>query len=235
MSTAVAITRALKKYANQKRAQSSLRFFKTGKGQYGEGDTFIGVTVPQQRAVARQFYSLPPKDIEQLLASPIHEHRLTGLLILVRQFEQGTQEEQKKIYTFYIRHTDRVNNWDLVDVSAPQIVGAFLIGKGTSKLYQLVKSKNLWDRRIAIVATYAFIKQGFLESTLTLAKLLLNDQEDLIHKATGWMLREVGKQDQEVLEGFLNQQAHRMPRTMLRYAIERLPETKRRRYLGRDY
>ncbi len=232
MSTAVAITRALKKYANQKRAQSSLRFFKTGKGQYGEGDTFIGVTVPQQRVIARQFHDLPLKGIAQLLTSPIHEHRSTGLFILINQFSYGTAVERRAIYRLYIQYRNRVNNWDLVDSSASQVVGAFLLDKKRISLYKLAKSKNVWDRRIAIVASHAFIKKGEYTDTLHIAGLLLKDTHDLIHKATGWMLREVGKQDQKVLEKFLDLNAKAMPRTMLRYAIERLPQHKRKHYVG---
>ncbi len=214
------------------------RFFKTGKGQYGEGDVFLGVRVPQSRVVVKKYRSLSFGDLEKLLNSRFHEERLVALLILVGQYQQGDKDAREKIFTFYQEHLSRVNNWDLVDVSAPHIVGADLFGAPkkmrTLFLNRLATSKNLWERRIAIVSTLYFIRQGDFMPTLTLAKLLLNDHEDLIHKATGWMLREVGKCDVATLEHFLQEENHyrMMPRTMLRYAIERFPETKRKKYLS---
>jgi 3-methyladenine DNA glycosylase AlkD len=261
--TATDVKHALKQLADPERAKSSAWFFKTGPGQYGEGDQFIGVTVPEQRKVARQFRELPLPEIERLLASPIHEHRLTALLILVDQFQRSLQSlgstrrvEPREYVDFYLTHRDRVNNWDLVDSSASQILGQYLVAPvgNTSEvsrrrllrgerdrgelirrrrvLDKLARSRSLWDRRIAIVATQAFIQAGQFAETLRLAGLLLRDPEDLIHKATGWMLREVGKRDEAALCRFLDAYAASMPRTMLRYAIEKLPESTRTRYLA---
>ncbi len=231
MPTIIDLKQDLKKLADPKRAKVSAWFFKTKPGQYGHGDIFIGLTVPQQRQVARQYPDLSLADVKQLLKDKIHEFRLVGLLILVDQFNHADAANQKAIYTFYLKNVTRVNNWDLVDLSAPNIVGQYLLNKNRAVLYSLAKSKNLWARRVSIVATYAFIKQGQLTDTFKLAKLLFTDNHDLIHKATGWMLREAGKKNQKALEKFLNRQAIQMPRTALRYAIERLPENKRLFYL----
>lgn len=206
-------------------------FFKTGPGQYAEGDRFIGVKVPQVRSLLREFRQLTPDNVLPLLRSPLHEVRLFALLALVRCFERGDHATRQTIYTIYLDHTAHINNWDLVDCSAPQIVGGFLLDQGTDPLIALARSASLWERRIAIMATFAFIRQNRYEDTLHIAGLLLDDREDLIHKAVGWMLREVGKRDLAVEEGFLRQHCCRMPRTMLRYAIEKFPEQKRRMYL----
>lgn len=212
-------------------AESSLRFFKTGPGQYGAGDIFIGIRVPTLRQVSREYWAMPLAEIEMLLQSPIHEERHLALMILVLQVEKCDARQRRAAFDFYLRNTKSINNWDLVDCSAPQIVGGFLMNQPRPQLGELAKSKSLWERRIAIVSTLHFIRQGDLGDTLSISETLLHDTEDLIHKASGWMLREVGKRDQSVLEAFLDQHAATMPRTMLRYAIERLSPDLRRQYL----
>lgn len=225
-----AIGKEIRRQANPTRAQISARFFKTKKGEYGEGDIFIGLTVPQCRILANQFSSLSLTQVKKLIASKIHEERMIGLLILVQRFEKGVEKES--IYNFYLNHMQFVNNWDLVDLSADKIVGEYLYKKPHSILYKLLVSKNVWERRIAIIATFAFIKQGEYKPTLDIALKLIQDKHDLIQKAVGWMLREVGKKcSKAVLVNFLKQHAHIMPRTMLRYAIERFPERERQRFL----
>ncbi len=221
----------LQSYADPKRAAISLRFFKTGKGQYGEGDHFIGVTVPQSRLIAKKYRALPLKEIKLLLANPIHEARLLALLILVEQFRNAEEKEQKEIFDFYLVNRTTINNWDLVDSSADKILGAYLFDRDTALLHTFASSNDLWERRIAIVATFYFIKQNRFEETFRIAELLLSDTHDLIHKAVGWMLREVGKRDQATLERFLLKHYTKMPRTMLRYAIERFDKEKRQFYL----
>lgn len=234
--TAAAVKAALNVLATPERAKASSWFFKTGKGQYGEGDEFIGVSVPQQRTVVRQFTALPLGDIQVLLKSPVHEHRLTGALILVWQYEHSKKNpaRQNEIAIFYLDHLARINNWDIVDSSAPQILGAHLFSNKhrLASLRKLAVSTVLWERRVAILATAYFIREGQFDDTLALAELLLDDDEDLMHKAVGWMLREVGKKDESVLRNFLDIHAASMPRTMLRYAIEKLPATDRKRYLS---
>ena len=209
-------------------------FFKTGPGQYGEGDVFIGVRVPVIRKVAKDFNELPLPEVEILLHSPIHEERLAALVILVMQAAKADTKTRKAIYDFYLANTKFINNWDLVDLSAPQIVGTYLADKSRKPLYRLAKSSWLWDRRISILATFHFIRGDDFDDTLRISEILLADREDLMHKAVGWMLREVGKQNVAVLEGFLGLHCRVMPRTMLRYAIERFPEKKRRAYMARD-
>ncbi|MBU0743902.1 MAG: DNA alkylation repair protein [Gammaproteobacteria bacterium] len=222
----------LHKLADSDKAQTLQRFFKTGPGQYGYGDKFLGITVPMQRVVAKNYYKLAQlSDLRVLLTSKLHEERLLALLILVLQYKKADLSQQKRIYSFYFANVAGINNWDLVDLSAPKIVGQYLFDKEKDFLHKLVKSKNLWQRRIAIVATHYFIQNGFYQETLNLAEKLLNDKEDLLHKATGWMLREVGKRDFGVLDGFLSNGYQIMPRTMLRYAIERFPEKLRLAYL----
>ncbi len=208
------------------------RFFKTGPGEYGEGDRFIGVKVPVIRKIARECKALPLPEVECLLHSDIHEERLLALVILVGQFEKGDDDSRKRIYDLYLANTCVINNWDLVDLSAPQIVGGYLQNHSRKGLDGLAKSASLWERRIAILATFYFIRHGDFADTLRIAERLLDDRADLIHKAAGWMLREVGKRDVLVLEAFLEKHCRVMPRTMLRYAIERLPEKKRRSYLS---
>lgn len=223
----------LKKLANPQKAISVARFFKTGKGEYGEGDIFLGITVPQIRIVAKQCKDLSLKEIEKLLQSKIHEERLVALIILVNQFKKEDEDKQKKIFDLYLSSTKYINNWDLVDASAEYIVGAYLINRSKAILKKLALSISIWERRIAIMATFQFIKQKQYEHTFIIAKILLKDDHDLIHKAVGWMLREVGKRISEAIEEtFLQQHYQQMPRTMLRYAIERFEEKKRKKYLN---
>ena len=231
MSTAAAIRRELRAAADPSRAALLQRFFKTGPGEYAEGDRFLGLTVPQVRAIAAKHQMLPLSDLAALLASPWHEERLLALVMLVRQYERGTAAQREAIYRLYRRRTACINNWDLVDCSAGSIVGAHLAARDRRVLERLARSPLVWERRIAVISTFFFIRRGELQPTLRMARLLLDDDHDLIHKAVGWMLREVGKQDRAVLQRFLDAHAHRMPRTMLRYAIERFPERLRQRYL----
>jgi 3-methyladenine DNA glycosylase AlkD len=223
---------ALRQLASAEVAASAARFFKTGPGQYGEGDVFIGVRVPALRKLAREHRGLPLAEVESLLASPIHEERLLALLVLVGSVARCDETWRKTVFDLYLRSTHRVNNWDLVDTSAPTLVGGYLADKPRSPLVALAKSASLWERRIAIIATQHFIRRDEFADTLALARLLLADPEDLIHKATGWMLREVGDRDEPALEAFLREHAPAMPRTMLRYAIEKLPDDKRKDYLA---
>jgi len=223
------LKRDLRKSSDKVKAKILQGFFKTGKGQYGEGDVFLGVGVPVQRRIARSAAErISFDEVKVLLKSRIHEERLIGLLILVEKY----REEPKKVYDFYLKNIAGINNWDLVDLSAPKIVGDYLLGKKDRKiLLKLARSKNLWERRIAIVSCYAFIREGQFKDVLKISKLLLGDKHDLIHKAVGWMLREVGKRDKKVLEGFLEENYSGLPRTTLRYAIERFGERERKRWL----
>lgn len=230
--TARMVGRELRLIAHKERVPVYTSFFKTGKGEYGEGDKFIGVTVPAQRIIAKKYSALSLDEIDALLKSPIHEERLTALIILVGKYKKGDSHTQKKIYDFYCAHTGNINNWDLVDSSAQYIVGEYLVERERNILYKFTRSKNLWERRIAIIATWAFIRRGDFSDTFAIATVLLTDKHDLIHKAVGWMLREVGKRDSVQLEGFLMKNIHVMPRTTLRYAIERFPVQKRKQYLG---
>ena len=208
-------------------------FFKTGKGEYGEGDIFIGVRVPDQRRTAKKYWNIPLTDVLVLLKSGIHEHRLTALFILTQQFNKGDEDLRQQIVDIYLSNTAYVNNWDLVDSSAHKILGAWLVDKDRDVLYGLAESENLWDRRISIISTFAFVNYGDMVDAVALAGLLVNDGHDLIHKASGWVLREVGKKDQSLLEEFLLEHYETMPRTMLRYAIERLPEKRRKFYMNK--
>lgn len=228
---AVNIRKRLRKFASREKAKLLQGFFKTGPGQYGEGDIFIGVMVPNIRRVAKEFQGAPIAEIIKLLRSPIHEERLLSLLMLVQAYGKADEAVKKTIYGLYLRNTRFINNWDLVDLSAPNIVGAYLSDRSRKPLYALAKSRDLWKRRIAILATFAFIKQNDHKDSLEIASMLLKDEHDLIHKAVGWMLREIGKRDLAALEGFLRKHYHDMPRTMLRYAIERFPEGRRKKYL----
>jgi 3-methyladenine DNA glycosylase AlkD len=212
-------------------AKKLQRFFKTGKGEYGEGDIFIGVRVPDQRRTAKKYWNIPLTDVLVLLQSEIHEHRLTSLFILTQQFNKGDENTRQQIVDLYLSNTAYVNNWDLVDSSAHKILGAWLIDKDKDVLYELAESESLWDRRISIISTFAFINLGDMVDAVSLAGVLVNDGNDLIQKASGWVLREVGKKDQSLLEEFLLEHYETMPRTMLRYAIERLPEKQRRFYM----
>ncbi len=223
----------LKKLANPKKAIGVARFFKTGKGEYGEGDVFLGITVPQIRLIAKKCADLTLKEIQKLLQSKIHEERLLALIILVNQFKKADEGNQKQIFDLYLSNTKYINNWDLVDCSAEYIVGGYLMNRSKNILKLLAQSNLLWERRIAIMATFHFIKQKQHEHTFTIAKILVKDEHDLIHKAVGWMLREVGKRISEAIEeAFLQQHYQQMPRTMLRYAIERFDEKKRKKYLN---
>ena len=216
------------------KAEHSARFFKTGSGQYGEGDKFIGVKVPEQRAIAKRHGTLPLSETDKLLASPIHEHRLTGLLILVDLFAKNHENpSRREILDFYLARLHRANNWDLVDLSAPKILGDHLLRHPQERaiLSRLAKSGNLWLRRVAVLATLPMIRTGQFDEMLTLAEKLLADPHDLMHKAVGWMLREIGKVDLAVLEDFLEGHAATMPRTMLRYAIEHMTPARRRHFM----
>ena len=226
------LKRELAALADPERARNLARFFKTGKGQYGEGDRFIGIAVPVLRRIARRYRHLPLGEIAKLLASRTHEHRLTALEILVAQYESGDADSKQSIFDFYLRQTRHINNWDLVDTSAPYIIGEHLRSRARDALYKLAKSRNLWERRIAIIATMPLIRTGNLDDTFAIAALLLNDKHDLIHKAVGWMLREAGKHSTAALLKFLKQNYTAIPRTALRYAIERLPEAQRKRILA---
>ena len=221
----------IKREANREKAAVLRSFFKTAPGQYSQYDIFIGVSVPQLRAIAKNYKDIAMDELRRLLISKIHEERLCALLILIFKYEKSDKELQGEMYKFYLGNTSFMNGWDLVDSSAGKIVGAFLIDKDKEPLCVLARSDNLWERRIAIVATLYFIRRGYFEETIKISKILLGDKEDLIHKAVGWMLREVGKRDMEVEEAFLKKHYRIMPRTMLRYAIERFPEKKRQAYL----
>lgn len=216
---------------NSERAQISLRFFKTGPGQYGEGDRFLGLTVPQTRTLAKTCGDLAQKEVDQLMYSPWHEERLLALFILIAQFKKGSQQRKEEIYHYYLASTHWINNWDLVDTSARDIVGVYLLDRPREVLFELARSKSLWERRIAIIATFAFIRCEQYQDSMKLVELLMLDQHDLMHKACGWVLREIGKKNLQVLENFLQRHYRHMPRTMLRYAIERFPEEVRKKYL----
>ena len=221
----------LRKLADPVLAASATRFFKTGPGEYGENDVFLGLRAATLRQLAKEHQALPLEEAETLLQSEIHEERALALLILVRVVTRAPDSVRKQVYDLYRANSRHVNNWDLVDVSAPTLVGGYLVDKNRKPLNGLAKSKSLWERRIAIVATQHFIRLDDFPDTLKIARMLLGDEEDLIHKAVGWMLREVGKRDQPTLEDFLGEHYSNMPRTMLRYAIERFPISKRQAYL----
>lgn len=231
--TAADVTGALRSRASVKKARALSRFFKTGIGEYAEGDMFLGVMVPQTRAVVAKYKDLPEPEITELLASKYHEVRLAGLLILVDQFARGDNKIQARITKYYLRHVRAVNNWDLVDLSAHKILGEYLQGKSLAPLVRLARSRNMWERRIAMIATFAHLQRGNSTPTFRIALMLLGDKEDLIHKAVGWALREVGKKKGErVVESFLRTHYQRIPRTTLRYAIERFQERKRKALLS---
>jgi 3-methyladenine DNA glycosylase AlkD len=232
-ATYAAIDRALRARRNTAKARVLRWFFKTGPGEYGEGDRFLGIVVPELRRLVPVFQDASQATLAKLLRDPVHEKRLLALLVLVHQFERGGETERRAIAGFYLSHTAGINNWDLVDLSAPNIVGAHLMARNRSMLRRLARSKSLWERRISIVATHAFIRAGEFDDTFTVADILMRDREDLIHKACGWMLREVGKRDQRALELYLRPRIGGMPRTMLRYAIERFPERLRRQLMRR--
>ena len=231
-ATARAIEKRFRALHNPERARVVQGFFKSKPGQHGAGDRFLGLSVPQVRQVGRELRDLPLAEIDALLASPWHEVRLLAVILLANRYAKADDQTRDAIYTLYLRRTDRINNWDLVDVSAAQIVGAHLLHRSRTPLQQLASSPRLWERRIAIIATHYFIVSGQFEDSLLLSERLLGDREDLIHKAVGWMLREVGKQSVSALTGFLDKHAGAMPRTALRYAIERLTPAQRQRYMA---
>ena len=216
------------------RAKNLSWFFKTGKGQYGEGDIFLGIPVPEQRKVAKNHVYLSLTDLQELLNSKIHEYRFTALVILISKYRKAQESGKKEIFDFYLKNTENINNWDLVDLSAPRIVGDYLLKKERSILYKLAKSNILWERRISILSTFAFIDNNDFEDALNISELLLHDEHYLIHKAVGWALREIGKRDTEVEERFLAKHFLHMPRNMLRYAIEKFDEKKRKKYLTKN-
>lgn len=228
------IKQELFRLKNLKKAKIHSRFFKTGKGEYGEGDEFLGITVPVQRSIARKYHDLNLKDLQKLFSSKIHEHRLISLLILIFKYKETDGVGKKAIVDLYLKNTKNINNWDLVDLSAGYIVGDYLFQfkKDNSILYKLAKSNNLWERRIAIMSTFAFIKNNHFEDALSISRILLNDSHDLIHKAVGWMLREIGKRDKKAELDFLTEHHRNMPRTMLRYAIEKFTEKERKKLLS---
>jgi 3-methyladenine DNA glycosylase AlkD len=221
----------LRKYSDKGKAKIPQRFFKTGPGDYAEGDIFLGIKVPILRILAKRYQNLAFNENLRLLKSRIHEERLLSLLILILKYSKADSTEKEKIYKAYLKYSKYINNWDLVDVTAKHIVGAFLMDKDKAPLYKLASSDSLWERRIAILSTFHFIENNDFADTLKIAEILISDPHDLIHKAVGWMLREVGKKDLDSEEIFLKKYYTAMPRTMLRYALERFPETKRQAYL----
>lgn len=233
-STVAELRKQLRKYANKKRAEASARFFKTGKGEYGEGDVFIGVAMPDIRAVAKAHRDASMQTVKTLLRSEIHEERMLALLIWTYQYEKVDSNTREQIYQTYLKNRKYVNNWDLIDVTVPRTIGRHIVDGHVDQavLDTLAHSKSLWDRRIAILATAAFIQRDTFTPTLRIARVLLKDEHDLIHKAVGWMLREVGKRDRTVLERFLRDHYDELHRTTLRYAIERFPEKLRKKYLS---
>lgn len=225
------LKKELEKIADANHAKVFQKFFKTGKGEYGEGDTFLGIKNPIQKQIAKSFNELDLNSIQELLNSQIHEHRSISLVILLNQYKKADEKQKQNIFEFYIKNAKKINNWDLVDSSAPHILGDYLLNKDKDILYQLTKSENLWEKRIAIISTYTFIKNNEFADTLKISEMLLSDSHDLIHKAVGWMLREIGKRNQKIEEEFLKKYYKQMPRTMLRYAIEKFPEDLRKKYL----
>lgn len=225
----------LKKNGNKEFAAHHAKFFQTHKGGYGQGDKFWGLKVPKQREMAKKYYkNITLKEAEELLKNKVHEVRLTGLMILIEKYQKSDKKDKKNIVKIYLRNTKHINNWDLVDLSAPQILGNYWFeNKSTAEMYKLARSKNLWEERIAMISTFYFIKNGKFCETARLAKHFLKHKHDLMHKASGWMLREAGKRNIDVLYDFLNKHHKTMPRTMLRYAVEKLPENKRKYYMGK--
>ncbi len=217
--------------ADKKVAETHSWFFKTGRGEYGDGDRFAGLKVPMLRKIAKEFKDLPYEDLKKLLASKIHEERLIALLILVQKYSMAHVPEKEKIYNFYLKNRKGINNWDLVDLTAPKIIGEHLLNMDRKILFELAKSGNLWEQRIAILSTLTFIRGDDFKTTLQIADILIDEEHDLIQKGVGWMLREIGKRNLKVEEEFLKPRYKKMPRTMLRYAIEKFPESKRKKYL----
>ncbi len=234
--TAHLITKAFNAVSDPHKASELQRFFKTAPGEYGEGDLFYGVKVPETRKIAQKFKDLPYEELEKLIRSKMHEEKMCALVILVNRFSKKSTPpvEKEIIFNFYMTYKRQINNWDLVDISAPKIVGPWLSDKNKRLLYELADSKIIWDRRIAVLSTFHFIREYEFKHTLKLATKLLNDSHDLMHKAVGWMLREIGKREQKILEDFLGHNIKAMPRTMVRYAIEKLPESLRKYYLNME-
>lgn len=229
--TAKNIQQELESYSTPEKKEFLPYFFKTGKGQYGEGDKFLGVVVPDTRKVAKKHKQIDFADVATLLDNEYHECRLCALLILVERFKKATEDERKMIYDFYLSKTRFINNWDLVDLSARDIVGEYLVDKDRTDLYRLADSSLLWDQRIAVVSTYTFIRKNDFKDIIALSEKLLNHKHDLMHKVIGWMLREAGKRDKSVLIAFLDKHYKEMPRTMLRYSIEKLSPEERAYYM----
>src|SRR3989338_290906 len=225
------IKKDLQKHANAECAKLLSRYFKTGKGEYGEGDVFLGVKVGPQREISKKYVNLTLKDLQELLSSKIHEYRLVSIFILIDKYKKADEKGKKEIADFYLKNTKNINNWDLIDLSSGKIVGNYLLDKNKFVIYKLSKSKSLWERRISIMATSEFIRNNKFDHTLKISEMLLYDKHDLIHKAVGWMLREVGKRNHVAEEKFLKKYYKKMPRTMLRYAIEKFDERKRKHYL----
>jgi 3-methyladenine DNA glycosylase AlkD len=230
--TAQEISNLLRNLADPERAKHSARYFKTGKGEYGEGDRFLGIRVPDLRAQLKKCEAVSLENIQALLMSAFHEERLFALLLLVRKFAKGDEKEKAAIFNLYLNNIHRINNWDLVDSSASQIVGGYLESRDKPLLYKLAKSASVWERRIAVISTFHFIRNNRFDDALKLAKLVRNDDADLIHKAVGWMLREIGKRNVAIEKAYLQVHYKKMPRTMLRYAIEKFPEQERKNYLS---
>jgi len=223
----------LKKLGNSTRAFHSQRFFKTGPGEYGEGDVFLGITMPVQRQVSLRYLGLPLADVQKLINSKIHEHRMVGLLIVTYNYKKADDDEKEKLFKFYVKNSKKINNWDLVDVTCHKVVGVHLFDKNRELLYKWSESKNLWEKRLSIISTAFFISKNDLDDTYKISATLLKDEHDLIHKAVGWMLREAGKRDKKRLMNFLERNVKSMPRTMLRYAIEKFTESERKYFLNK--
>jgi 3-methyladenine DNA glycosylase AlkD len=233
MHKAETIKKELKKIANKEKAKILSGFFKAGKGQYGEGDIFLGIQIPEQRKIAKKFANTEFPEIGKLLDDPVHECRMTALIILIDKYSKSGYDEKEKIAEFYLRKTSRINNWDLVDISAHKIIGDFYFNRNRDILYRLAGSSNLWEQRIAVISTYYFIKRNDFREIIAFSEMLINHKHDLMHKATGWMLREAGKMDISILRNFLDRHHKAMPRTMLRYAIEKLSEAERKKYMAK--
>lgn len=225
------LIRELRQAADPERAKNLAWFFKTGKGEYGEGDRFLGITVPRLRSISKKYQNLDLEDLQTLLDSEIHEHRLSSLMILRFKYKKSKIKDKKAVVKFYLKNTKKINNWDLVDLSCHHILGNWLLDKDRKILYQLARSKNLWEKRISIITTFAFVDEGQFTDSLKIAEILLNDEHDLIHKAVGWVLRVVGKKDKKTETDFLDKHYKTMPRTMLRYAIEKFDDMERKYYL----
>ncbi len=225
----------LENFSDQKQAEILSRFFKTGIGEYGQGDKFLGVRVSILRKIAKHYGNVPLSELQQLLNSKIHENRQIALFILMNQYGESEEKSKKQIVDFYLRNTKNINNWDLVDISAPNILGNYFLDKKRNILFEMSQSKSLWERRIAVLATLTFIRNHDFKDTLKICKILINDQHDLIHKACGWMLREIGNRSKKVEQDFLRKNYQKMPRTMLRYAIEKFPEKERKLWLNKKY